>query len=189
MERGGTNEVGSSLYLWVRVIQKKPPKEKRRWSFGKQNSQVYGGGGGGGGKEYQPLNDKLTQHEEQQNQRAIAVAAATSAAADAAVAAAHAAAAVVRLTGVHGVRHYYYGDESREEWAAIRIQTAFRGYLVRFLFFCLLFLFVIALFLREIRRFCVTQCPRKWLRMCGPNYEPQELADCFGEIWVDSFDY
>ncbi|OAE25316.1 hypothetical protein AXG93_4620s1300 [Marchantia polymorpha subsp. ruderalis] len=110
---------------------KKPPKEKRRWSFGKQNSQVYGGGGGGGGKEYQPLNDKLTQHEEQQNQRAIAVAAATSAAADAAVAAAHAAAAVVRLTGVHGVRHYYYGDESREEWAAIRIQTAFRGYLAR----------------------------------------------------------
>ncbi|KAG6549010.1 hypothetical protein Mapa_009452 [Marchantia paleacea] len=105
----------------------KPPKEKRRWSFGKQNSQVYGGGG----KEYQPLNDKLTQHEEQQNQRAIAVAAATSAAADAAVAAAHAAAAVVRLTGVYGARHYYYGDESREEWAAIRIQTAFRGYLAR----------------------------------------------------------
>ncbi|KAL3694318.1 hypothetical protein R1sor_007969 [Riccia sorocarpa] len=117
------------------VENKKPPKEKRRWSFGKQNSQVYSPGGGG--KEYQTLNEKLaTLSEEQQNQRAIAVAAATSRAADAAVAAAHAAAAVVRLTsgagaGHGGARNYFATEESRQEWAAIRIQTAFRGYLAR----------------------------------------------------------
>jgi hypothetical protein len=74
---------------------------------------------------------------DEQNKRAIAVAAATAAVAEAAVAAAQAAAAVVRLTSSGrcvpaGAKH--------EEWAAVRIQAAFRGYLVRFvpqnLFFC-----------------------------------------------------
>lgn len=60
---------------------------------------------------------------------AIAVAAATAAAAEAAVAAAQAAARVVRLVG--------YGRHSKEERAAILIQSYYRGYLVR-PSFCLL---------------------------------------------------
>lgn len=56
---------------------------------------------------------------------AIAVAAATAAAAEAAVAAAQAAARVVRLAG------YGYGRHSKEERAAILIQSYYRGYLVR----------------------------------------------------------
>ncbi|XP_062120098.1 protein IQ-DOMAIN 21 [Humulus lupulus] len=54
---------------------------------------------------------------------AIAVAVATAAAAEAAVAAAQAAAKVVRLAG--------YGRQSREEKAAILIQSFYRGYLSR----------------------------------------------------------
>lgn len=61
--------------------------------------------------------------EDEEENNAIAVAAATAAAAEAAVVAAQAAAEVVRLTG--------YGRKSREERAAIAIQSAFRGYLAR----------------------------------------------------------
>ncbi|KAK6136596.1 hypothetical protein DH2020_029666 [Rehmannia glutinosa] len=63
-------------------------------------------------------------HDKEQSKHAIAVATATAAAADAAVAAAQAAVAVVRLTsqGRGG---------SREKWAAVKIQTVFRGYLAR----------------------------------------------------------
>jgi len=57
--------------------------------------------------------------EEEQNKRAIAVAAAAAAAADAAVAAAQAAVAAVRLT-----------SSCKEKWAVVKIQSAFRGYLV-----------------------------------------------------------
>lgn len=69
--------------------------------------------------------------EKEQNKHAIAVAAATAAAADAAVAAAQAAVAVVRLTSQGrggGGGGTVFG--SREKWAAIKIQTVFRGYLV-----------------------------------------------------------
>ncbi|CAI9779907.1 unnamed protein product [Fraxinus pennsylvanica] len=66
--------------------------------------------------------------ENEQSKHAIAVAAATAAAADAAVAAAQAAVAVVRLTS-HG-RGTMFGD-CREKWAAVKIQTVFRGFLSR----------------------------------------------------------
>ncbi|KAK8595564.1 hypothetical protein V6N13_000271 [Hibiscus sabdariffa] len=66
--------------------------------------------------------------EKEQNKHAIAVAAATAAAADAAVAAARAAAEVVRLTS-HG-RGTMFGGRT-ERWAAVKIQTIFRGYLAR----------------------------------------------------------
>ncbi|RDX90936.1 Protein IQ-DOMAIN 31, partial [Mucuna pruriens] len=67
--------------------------------------------------------------EKEQNKHAIAVAAATAAAADAAVAAAHAAVAVVRLTSQgRGGTMFGIGPEM---WAAIKIQTVFRGYLAR----------------------------------------------------------
>lgn len=66
--------------------------------------------------------------EDENNKHALAVAVATAAAAEAAVAAAYAAAEVVRLTG--GARPSSSISLSREDWAAIKIQTAFRGYLV-----------------------------------------------------------
>lgn len=70
--------------------------------------------------------------EENQNRRAIAVAEATAAVAEAAVAAAQAAAAVVRLTstGRAPVVSSSAAVRKREETAAIKIQAAFRGYLV-----------------------------------------------------------
>ncbi|XP_030955795.1 protein IQ-DOMAIN 14-like [Quercus lobata] len=69
-----------------------------------------------------------TESEKEQNKHAIAVAAATAAAADAAVAAAQAAVAVVRLTS-HGRGTIFGGGQER--WAAVKIQTFFRGYLSR----------------------------------------------------------
>ncbi|XP_004503493.1 protein IQ-domain 26 isoform X2 [Cicer arietinum] len=66
--------------------------------------------------------------EKEQNKHAIAVAAATAAAADAAVAAAQAAVAVVRLTS-HGRDSMFGGGHQR--FAAVKIQTIFRGYLAR----------------------------------------------------------
>jgi hypothetical protein len=85
------------------------------------------------------------QEEDATNKHAIAVAAATAAAAEAAVAAAHAAAAVVRLTssGRCATNTAAYVSSSlsqsllgaREEWAALKIQAAFRGCLVRTLSF------------------------------------------------------
>lgn len=62
------------------------------------------------------------------NKHAIAVAAATAAVAEAALAAAQAAAEVVRLTS-GGSRATYVGDR-RLELAAVKIQSAFRAYLV-----------------------------------------------------------
>ncbi|KAB2598769.1 protein IQ-DOMAIN 1-like [Pyrus ussuriensis x Pyrus communis] len=65
-----------------------------------------------------PLNN-----DRQDRSHAIAIAVATAAAAEAAVAAAQAAAKLVRLSG--------YGRHSREERAAIFIQSYYRGYLAR----------------------------------------------------------
>ena len=61
------------------------------------------------------------------NEHAIAVAAATAAVAEAALAAAKAAAEVVRLTNNAG---YVSRRWSLEDFAAVKIQSAFRGYLV-----------------------------------------------------------
>ncbi|MQL88789.1 hypothetical protein Taro_021367 [Colocasia esculenta] len=68
--------------------------------------------------------------EEEQSKRAIAVAAATAAVAEAAVAAAQAAAAVVRLTSSGRCPGLYGGAGRKAEWAAVKIQASFRGYLV-----------------------------------------------------------
>ena len=70
---------------------------------------------------------KLTEAGNEQSKHAYSVALATAVAAEAAVAAAQAAAEVVRLTTVA-----HYTGKSKEEIAAIKIQTAFRGYLVCF---------------------------------------------------------
>ncbi|KAI3446162.1 hypothetical protein Pfo_002827 [Paulownia fortunei] len=74
-----------------------------------------------------PLEDvKLAEVENEQTKHAYSVAVATAAAAEAAVAAAQAAAEVVRLTTVS-----QFAGKSTEEVAAIKVQTAFRGYLAR----------------------------------------------------------
>nr|GLL34936.1 protein IQ-DOMAIN 1-like [Ipomoea trifida] len=70
--------------------------------------------------------EKLMEAESEQNKHAYSVAIATAMAAEAAVAAAQAAAEVVRLTAAA-----HSSGKSKEEIAAIRIQTAFRGYLAR----------------------------------------------------------
>lgn len=69
---------------------------------------------------------KLTNAENEQSDHPYSVAVASAAAADAAVAAAQAATDVVRLTEVTR-----FAGKSSEEVAAIKIQTAFRGYMVR----------------------------------------------------------
>ncbi|VVA30176.1 PREDICTED: IQ-DOMAIN [Prunus dulcis] len=115
---------------------KPPTKDKRRWSFVKsyreKNHHRHQ-------NDTPPLpSDSSNDAVVDPNKHAIAVAAATAAVAEAAVAAAQAAAAVVRLTSsgrcpsnpaAHvstariGVRE--------EEWAALKIQAAFRGCLAR----------------------------------------------------------
>ena len=69
---------------------------------------------------------KLSEAKNEQNKQAISLAFATAVAAGAAVAAAQAAAEVVRLTSM-----FHYPAKTIEELAAIKIQTAFRGYLAR----------------------------------------------------------
>jgi hypothetical protein len=77
------------------------------------------------------LRTYLAETDKEQNKHAIAVAAATAAAADAAVAAAQAAVAVVRLTS--NGRSGGYSGNAMERWAAVKIQSVFKGYLVNFL--------------------------------------------------------
>lgn len=109
--------------------ENKRVKEKRRWSFGKStridsaNQPVKLGS----------LSEKSSiQVEKKQNKHALAIAVATAAAAEAAVVAAHAAAEVVRLTGsISAARPSSYDILCSEDWAAVKIQTAFRGYLAR----------------------------------------------------------
>ncbi|KAL8543052.1 hypothetical protein ACS0TY_003797 [Phlomoides rotata] len=78
-------------------------------------------------EEPHPVEDvKLAEGENEQTKHAYSVAIASAAAAEAAVAAAQAAAEVVRLTTVS-----QFTGKSVEEVAAIKIQTAFRGYMAR----------------------------------------------------------
>ncbi|KAG9453442.1 hypothetical protein H6P81_006346 [Aristolochia fimbriata] len=103
-------------------------KSKKKWAFGKsKNSNHCSSSLETVSEPPVPTEEvKLTEAENEQNKHAYSVALATAAAAEAAVAAAHAAAEVVRLTTVSR-----YPGKSKEEVAAIKIQTAFRGYLAR----------------------------------------------------------
>ncbi|XP_021666546.2 protein IQ-DOMAIN 22 [Hevea brasiliensis] len=113
-------------------------KEKRRWSFVKSYSEKdHQQHGVLDGQEGSVTVQSSSAYEEEPNRHAIAVAAATAAVAEAAVAAAHAAAEVVRLTSSGRCANnppvtYVSGSHAwREDWAAVKIQAAFRGYLAR----------------------------------------------------------
>lgn len=101
----------------------KPPKDKRRWSFVKSYRESTSAKSGAGGHSVPPSGHVVDGV--YPDKHAIAVAAATAAVAEAAVAAAQAASAVVKLTS-SSTRCI----GNREEWAVIKIQSAFRGCLV-----------------------------------------------------------
>ncbi|XP_072963636.1 protein IQ-DOMAIN 22-like [Typha angustifolia] len=120
----------------------RPPSEKKRWGFGKsfrekekvpQQKQAMRAAVEERKVSYREVirpyaaAETARVDQEEESKRAIAVAAATAAVAEAAVAAAQAAAAVVRLTSSGRC----VGFGKREEWAAVKIQSAFRGYLAR----------------------------------------------------------
>ncbi|XP_031104617.1 protein IQ-DOMAIN 31-like [Ipomoea triloba] len=108
-------------------------KEKKRWSFGRPSKDLGDVGSqipASFAADRSWLGAYMAESEKDRNRHAIAVAAATAAAADAAVAAAQAAVAVVRLTsqGRGGGAVFNVG---REKWAAVKIQSFFRGFLAR----------------------------------------------------------
>lgn len=120
--------------------------DKKRWSFAKstRDSDSTSSTPVAPPTKPSPIDNKAwlrslyNETEREQSKHAIAVAAATAAAADAAVAAAQAAVAVVRLTSQgHGARVFGPGGGGQipggswERIAAVKIQTAFRGFLVR----------------------------------------------------------
>ncbi|XP_008798581.2 protein IQ-DOMAIN 14 [Phoenix dactylifera] len=109
-------------------------REKKRWSFGKSArdlGEVVVGQNPSTAVSVDTdtawLRSIYAKTEKDQNKHAIAVAAATAVAADAAMAAAQAAVAVVRLTSKG--RGATIGVHERQ--AAVKIQTAFRGYLAK----------------------------------------------------------
>ncbi|KAF6134719.1 hypothetical protein GIB67_002120 [Kingdonia uniflora] len=108
--------------------EQRTSKSKNKWGLGKQKNGEPSPLTIETVPERPPKSDEveLAEAENEQSKHAYSVALATAAAAEAAVAAAHAAAEVVRLTCVTR-----YPGKSQEEVAAIKIQTAFRGYLAR----------------------------------------------------------
>ncbi|KAL4188212.1 hypothetical protein AMTRI_Chr09g22790 [Amborella trichopoda] len=121
-----------------------PLKERRKWGFVKSFRDKERGGAGprlsapAAAEQRGSYREGASRFDES-NKHAIAVAAATAAVAEAAVAAAQAAAAVVRLTSsgraagcsVAVAGAYGGGGGKREDWAAVKIQSAFRAYLAR----------------------------------------------------------
>ncbi|CAN6353991.1 unnamed protein product [Urochloa humidicola] len=125
-----------------------PPPSAKRWSFGKSSrdtaeaaaaagAAVQAGAGNAAiarAAEAAWLRSAAyaeTDREREQSKHAIAVAAATAAAADAAVAAAQAAVAVVRLTSKGRAAPVVATAAGGRAAAAVRIQTAFRGFLAK----------------------------------------------------------
>ncbi|CAN6326917.1 unnamed protein product [Urochloa humidicola] len=126
-----------------------PPPSAKRWSFGKssRDSAEAAAASAGAAVPSAAGNAAIaraaeaawlrsaayaeTDREREQSKHAIAVAAATAAAADAAVAAAQAAVAVVRLTSKGRAAPALATAAGGRANAAVRIQTAFRGFLAK----------------------------------------------------------
>ncbi|XVF09820.1 hypothetical protein REPUB_Repub07fG0129300 [Reevesia pubescens] len=113
------------LFGAKKSAQPRPDRDRRRWSFARSSNPT------SSTSHFDalsaPCGDTLDA-----SKYAIAVAAATAAVAEAALAAAHAAAEVVRLTSVTGGG--IAGGSNRRlahEMSAVKIQSAFRGYLAR----------------------------------------------------------
>ncbi|KAJ0264246.1 hypothetical protein HA466_0026350 [Hirschfeldia incana] len=132
--------MGRAARWFKGIFGMKKSKEKEYRVSGDGEHPSKGGGEAGGSLTHQKvlqadtvwLRTYLAETDKEQNKHAIAVAAATAAAADAAVAAAQAAVAVVRLTSNGG----YSGGNgvsgtTMERWAAVKIQSVFKGYLAR----------------------------------------------------------
>ncbi|GJW60261.1 IQ-DOMAIN 14-like protein [Tanacetum coccineum] len=104
-------------------IDKSNAKRKKRWSFGKcmkdpsQRATVE--------NDSTRMRSCMSAVEKEQNNHAIAIAATATAAADAIVASPQALVAVVRLSS-DGRGTLFSG---REKWAAIKIQSVYRGHL------------------------------------------------------------
>jgi IQ calmodulin-binding motif len=112
----------------IKSTQSTPSKDKKRWSFRRSN----GNATQAGTKELHSPDSSvcgLAEAEMDQKRHAIAVAVATAAAADVAVSAAQAAAAAIRFTSGWGSRRT---ASFIEDLAATKIQSVFRGYLVRY---------------------------------------------------------
>ncbi|ESQ40660.1 hypothetical protein EUTSA_v10013677mg [Eutrema salsugineum] len=119
--------------------QEKPAPTKnnrRRWSFTTRSSNQ--ATASSAASSTHPSRRRADEESLDADKHAIAVAAATAAVAEAALAAAHAAAEVVRLTGRGGGRTSSVTETSwinrrwaQEYVAAMKIQSAFRGYLAR----------------------------------------------------------
>lgn len=115
-----------SLLSSKKSTESSPAKDKKKTKFPLPNSSV---------NDYNHVEDPLASPYAggmDANKHAIAVAAATAAVAEAALAAAQAAAQVVRLTsgGGSGRTAPYVAADRRSVWAAVKIQSAFRAYLV-----------------------------------------------------------
>ncbi|XP_062115609.1 protein IQ-DOMAIN 11 isoform X2 [Humulus lupulus] len=115
--------------------QSKQEKEKRRkWIFGRLRIKRLASLAAP--PQAQVMESTPSETEEKQSNSALSVAIATANAASAAVAAAHAAAEAVRFTEIleeTGVesRARHTSQKEIQEFAAIKIQTAFRGYLAK----------------------------------------------------------
>ncbi|CAH2043911.1 unnamed protein product [Thlaspi arvense] len=112
-----------------------PSSDRRRWSFTTRSSNP-ASSNSSKRRSYPPPRTAASVEDENADKHAIAVAAATAVVAEAALAAAHAAAEVVRLTSGTGGRNGGGGGGSNRRWAqeylaAVKIQSAFRGYLAR----------------------------------------------------------
>ncbi|EOY23117.1 hypothetical protein QUC31_008094 [Theobroma cacao] len=111
------------LFGAKKSAQARPDRDRRRWSFARSSNPT-------SSSSHRDALSGSCDDTLDANKHAIAVAAATAAVAEAALAAAHAAAEVVRLTSGGGGA----GGSNRrlaQEMAAVKMQSAFRGYLAR----------------------------------------------------------
>ncbi|KAK8940594.1 hypothetical protein KSP39_PZI010343 [Platanthera zijinensis] len=122
------------------TAENRPAKEKKRWgfmkSFRERDRASQQSRPSPQPKEHRKGSyrearmESISDDGDEQGKHAIAVAAATAAVAEAAVAAAQAAAVVVRLTSSGRSAGLVVSRAAkRDEWAAVKIQAAFRGYL------------------------------------------------------------